>query len=256
MVQPMATGKVSSTLPPKDINRQNLVDMINGTANSTDKTAKITGIFPKFLRITNSGKASVSTKLNTGLQDLGWKYNNITGMKNYVMRNLTLKLMRNTDANQGTSEWWELQEECNNAPSRNDLPLDDGCQHLNMYTFNEKAFPPTLSFFSGGGIIGLYTTLVLVASKFVRSFFAGISFLIMFDDMPNVDRIFQLCLDIYLVRESGELALEEDLFAKLIFLYRSPETLIKWTRLKKIREPPPPGDAPPDNAGAMHAIQH
>jgi hypothetical protein len=32
------------------------------------------------------------------------------------------------------------------------------------------------------------------------------------------------------VRESGELDLEEDLFAKLIFLYRSPETLIKWTR--------------------------
>jgi hypothetical protein len=39
----------------------------------------------------------------------------------------------------------------------------------------------------------------------------------------------QLCLDIYLVRESGALDLEEDLFAKLIFLYRSPETLIKWT---------------------------
>jgi hypothetical protein len=42
--------------------------------------------------------------------------------------------------------------------------------------------------------------------------------------------LLQLCLDIYLVRESGELDLEEDLFAKLIFLYRSPETLIKWTR--------------------------
>jgi len=110
---------------------------------------------------------------------------------------------------------------------------------------------------------------VLVASKFVRSFFAGISFLIMFDDMPNVDRLFQvflnsksflliivhwfekknyflylkLCLDIYLVRESNELALEEDLFAKMIFLYRSPETLIKWTR-PKTTPPDAIGDAP------------
>jgi hypothetical protein len=42
--------------------------------------------------------------------------------------------------------------------------------------------------------------------------------------------LLQLCLDIYLVRESGELDLEEALFAKLIFLYRSPETLIKWTQ--------------------------
>ena len=47
--------------------------------------------------------------------------------------------------------------------------------------------------------------------------------------------LLQLCLDIYLVREIGKLDLEEDLFAKLIFLYRSPETLIKWTRPREGR---------------------
>lgn len=71
---------------------------------------------------------------------------------------------------------------------------------------------------------------VLVIGKFIRELFNGISRSIMFEELPNVDRILKLCTDIFLAREAGELELEEQLFAKLIFLYRSPETMIKWTR--------------------------
>lgn len=81
-------------------------------------------------------------------------------------------------------------------------------------------------------IMGLYMSVVLVIGKFVREFFSGISHTIMFEELPHVDRILKLCTDIFLVRETGELDLEEDLYAKLIFLYRSPETMIKWTREK------------------------
>jgi len=60
----------------------------------------------------------------------------------------------------------------------------------------------------------------------------GLSFRIMFVELPNPDFLLKLCLDIYLVRECGELMVEEDLFCQLLFLYRSPETLIKVTKQK------------------------
>lgn len=84
--------------------------------------------------------------------------------------------------------------------------------------------------FSLHRVIGLYTTFVFLASRILRAQFSGSSSKIMYSELPYVDRILQLCLDIYLVRESLEFTLEEYLFAKLIFLYRSPETMIRWTR--------------------------
>ncbi|KAG9347820.1 hypothetical protein JZ751_003836 [Albula glossodonta] len=103
---------------------------------------------------------------------------------------------------------------------------------LELYVFSDKVSPPSLGFLAGYGIMGLYASVVLVIGKFVREFFSGISHSIMFEELPCVDRILKLCTDIFLVRETGELELEEDLYAKLIFLYRSPETMIKWTREK------------------------
>uniref|UniRef100_A0A3B4U6Q6 Piezo non-specific cation channel R-Ras-binding domain-containing protein n=1 Tax=Seriola dumerili TaxID=41447 RepID=A0A3B4U6Q6_SERDU len=101
---------------------------------------------------------------------------------------------------------------------------------LQLFVFSDKVSPPSLGFLAGYGIMGLYASVVLVIGKFVREFFSGISHSIMFEELPCVDRILKLCTDIFLVRETGELELEEELYAKLIFLYRSPETLIKWTR--------------------------
>lgn len=49
-------------------------------------------------------------------------------------------------------------------------------------------------------------------------------------DMPNIERIFTLVMDVYLVREMRYFSIEEDLFAKLVFLMRSRELAIKYTR--------------------------
>jgi hypothetical protein len=50
------------------------------------------------------------------------------------------------------------------------------------------------------------------------------------EELANVDKILHLIQNIYMVREAGEFAIEEDLVAKLYFLYRSPETLIRFTK--------------------------
>ncbi|XP_023278685.1 piezo-type mechanosensitive ion channel component 2-like [Seriola lalandi dorsalis] len=142
---------------------------------------------------------------------------------------VTLKQANNlSDQNQ---EWWIVNQ---TKPG----PIEKRSQQymydagLEVYIFSDQVSPPSLGFLAGYGIMGLYASVVLVIGKFVREFFSGISHTIMFEELPNVDRILKLCTDIFLVRETGELDLEEDMYAKLIFLYRSPETMIKWTREK------------------------
>ncbi|MGH0139213.1 UNVERIFIED_CONTAM: hypothetical protein FKN15_068608 [Acipenser sinensis] len=134
-------------------------------------------------------------------------------------QNIYLRLERNVNSINQTQEWWIVHDEENK-------------KGLKLYVFSDQVSPPSLGFLAGYGIMGLYASVVLVIGKFVREFFSGISHSIMFEELPNVDRILKLCTDIFLVRETGELELEEDMYSKLIFLYRSPETMIKWTREK------------------------
>ncbi|NWH45238.1 PIEZ2 protein, partial [Fregata magnificens] len=137
--------------------------------------------------------------------------------------NITVSLVKNV-SDEGVREWWVLNQLGKRYKTSE--------ESLELFIFSDKVSPPSLGFLAGYGIMGLYASVVLVIGKFVREFFSGISHSIMFEELPNVDRILKLCTDIFLVRETGELELEEDLYAKLIFLYRSPETMIKWTREK------------------------
>uniref|UniRef100_A0A3P9MXC9 Uncharacterized protein n=1 Tax=Poecilia reticulata TaxID=8081 RepID=A0A3P9MXC9_POERE len=124
-------------------------------------------------------------------------------------------------------QWWVV-EECSSVLTSG----EQKCHNIEIVVFNDKVSPSSLGFLAGHGIVGLYMSVVLVIGKFVREFFNGISRSIMFEELPCVDRVLKLCTDIFVVRETGEMELEETLFEKLIFLYRSPETMIKMTREK------------------------
>ncbi|EDW25357.1 GL26552 [Drosophila persimilis] len=189
----------------------------NGTS-SFEEAVVLPAMIPKFIKVLNSGDAAVVTVLSP---------------KNEEYRPLVIKMHRDKETN---GLWWEIRDFCNDTfynTTLKEFAYSNCTSGIVMYTFNDKKFPSTFSFLTAGGIIGLYTTFVLLASRFMKSFIGGQNRKIMFEDLPYVDRVLQLCLDIYLVREALEFALEEDLFAKLLFLYRSPETLIKWTRPKE-----------------------
>nr|XP_036676429.1 piezo-type mechanosensitive ion channel component isoform X12 [Drosophila suzukii] len=195
----------------------------NTTTNGTitpeiEEVVVIPGMIPKFIKVLNSGDAAVVGVLSE---------------KHHEYRPLVIKMHRDNETN---GLWWEIRDFCDDNfynETLSKFAYSNCTSGIVMYTFNDKKFPSTFSFLTAGGIIGLYTTFVLLASRFMKSFIGGQNRKIMFEDLPYVDRVLQLCLDIYLVREALEFALEEDLFAKLLFLYRSPETLIKWTRPKE-----------------------
>ncbi|CAH8569410.1 unnamed protein product [Schistosoma turkestanicum] len=188
--------------------------------------------------------------------------------------------------------WWELKETINNSLSSD--PCFEVIRHptlssnaveanvLSVLTFNERVSDSLFGkVFSNYGIIGMYAAYIFLASRLLRTMYSNISYVIRLEELPHVDRILNLCHEIYLVRENNLLLLEEQLVAKLFFLYRSSETMIKWTRHPKriidrftskptaigtssqdapsSSQPPPPAAAhhhphppPPSSSGSMY----
>uniref|UniRef100_H3D7M7 Piezo-type mechanosensitive ion channel component 2a, tandem duplicate 2 n=1 Tax=Tetraodon nigroviridis TaxID=99883 RepID=H3D7M7_TETNG len=192
----LASGKHVTYLD--DGTRLQLIQLLNG---SRTLPVFIPDVFPCFIRAPSDSNAKPIEQLYTESDE---RYKGI------------LLALERTNQSAEVQEWWVVDQ-----PETSLVPL---------LVFSDKVSPPSLGFLAERSIMGLYASVVLVIGKFVREFFSGISHSIMFEELPCVDRILKLCTDIFLVRETGELELEEELYAKLIFLYRSPETLIKWTR--------------------------
>uniref|UniRef100_A0A8C3XPR6 Piezo type mechanosensitive ion channel component 1 n=1 Tax=Chelydra serpentina TaxID=8475 RepID=A0A8C3XPR6_CHESE len=203
--------KHTTDLQPGTPVRTELANLLQGTR---DAAVQVPHLFPKYIRAPNGPEANPVKQL------LPEEENSYLGVEVQLKR----ERVGTGGSNDSFLEWWVVQlAECQ----------QQDCNILPMVIFNDKVSPPSLGFLAGYGIMGLYVSIVLVIGKFVRGFFSEISHSIMFEELPCVDRILKLCQDIFLVRETGELELEEELYAKLIFLYRSPETMIKWTREKE-----------------------
>jgi hypothetical protein len=69
-----------------------------------------------------------------------------------------------------------------------------------------------------------------VAASFIRGVLFGTTNTIMFDELPQVDALWNFLNDIYLLRIVQEYKIEEEYFDRLIYIYRNPQLLLYWTR--------------------------
>ncbi|KAH0619195.1 hypothetical protein JD844_018991 [Phrynosoma platyrhinos] len=201
--------------------REQIIQMLCGIRT---EAVLLPGVLPRYVRATGGAEAKMAHRLQVAYSNNPKDINKMA-----FFRNITIKLQQlpGERSSSHVPEWWIVEEQRPGC-------LGNGCsKNMELFIYNDKVSPSSLGFLAAHGIVGLYMSVVLVIGKFIREFFNGISRSIMFEELPNVDRILKLCTDIFLAREAGELELEEQLFAKLIFLYRSPETMIKWTREAK-----------------------
>lgn len=73
-----------------------------------------------------------------------------------TFRNISIKLKTGESSIKTVQQWWEVSELCddeNYKSTLSHLPLNDCKLFITIFTFNDKAFPATLSFISGKGFV-------------------------------------------------------------------------------------------------------
>lgn len=182
-------------------------------------------IFPNYIKVPETGVVSLVDQ---------FKDNLIEPYKPLRALNLTYIRMFDSSLNQtdNSTSWWKADDLCKYNASEDSYPfwpstILDHCGSLVLIAFNDRIFTGIFAYLSAQGIIGLYTTVVVFFARLIRSEPAG---RVIYTEIPKVDRVYGLVMDIYMMRECGEFELEEKLFAKLLYLYRSPEMLIEWSQ--------------------------
>lgn len=80
-------------------------------------------------------------------------------------------------------------------------------------------------------VIGIYITIVYAVGRFLRIIFDRYSQRVIYEELPDVRQLFEICEGIFIAQLEGDMRNEKRLYDLLITVYRSPELMIKMTGL-------------------------
>jgi hypothetical protein len=103
---------------------------------------------------------------------------------------------------------------------------------LVIVAFNDSVLS---SFFSNAmsmSVIGIYVTIVYAVGNFLRIIFDRYSERVIYEELPNTEKLFEICEGIFIAQLEGDMKTEKKLYDLLIMVYRSPELMIKMTGSK------------------------
>ncbi|VIO86635.1 Uncharacterized protein BM_BM2127 [Brugia malayi] len=212
-------------LPVNSTIRSELAEIVDGQYNHS---MLLENAWPPYVIIPNEGNVKLASSLLhviSGSNPKLWE-----AFSNISMRLRTVYTSEN--------KIWSASLIQNNETAALTLPLEDikyeirPEKYLQMIVFVDRVFPSFVSKYVQGGIIAMYLAVVMLVGRMIRGLVMNAGLEVMVSEIPNPDHLLKICLDIYLVREAKDFVLEQDLYGKLIFLFRSPENLIKWTRNK------------------------
>ncbi|CAD5110764.1 DgyrCDS132 [Dimorphilus gyrociliatus] len=207
------SAQIIHPLPRGGKIRHELAGMINGSSTTP---IRFDFLFPQYFRVPAKEPPNKIDVLDRASEPCC----NVT---------LNLKTLEknSSDIFDSINKWWELSEltDSNSGSIK---------KFISFITINDRVAPaPLLFLLPASSIITMYVSIVFVIGKFMRStFIDGLSRRMIYEEMPQVERIYNLCIELYLVRECQDFRLEEELFAQLHFLYRTPETMLKVTKHK------------------------
>ncbi|CAL8073643.1 unnamed protein product [Calicophoron daubneyi] len=219
--------EVITSRPLKQQEKQQLFILLNGT-EATDKgvpvtqgiSATLTSVIPRYYLLRKD-----SMKRAYGY--LGHK-------ETYL--NVTLEIHRDKATHR---TWWEIKEEtCSSDPCfeilRSSLLGQTASINptvLSQLTFNERVSDSLFGkVFNNYGIIGMYAAYIFLANRLLRTIYSNTSYIVRLEELPHVESHSELVQRNLSGPREQTPTVGEQLVAKLIFLYRSSETMIKWTR--------------------------